>query len=45
MVSFFLLSDLTMLGGGGGGGGRAKTKNQSIRNRFSFKKLYLRNER
>ena len=36
------------VGGGGGGGGRRqrlKSQNQLFRNRFSFQKLYLRNER
>ena len=29
----------------GGGGGRLKSQNQSFCNRFSFEKLYLRNDR
>ena len=38
-----ILSEHFRLGGGGGGG--AKSQDQSFRNRFSFEKLYLRNER
>ena len=47
MASFFAHGNgYLFLGGGGGGGGKGKNKkNQSFLNKFSLKKLYLRNER